>query len=116
MATAEFPSTIGAPDYPLTETPENAVIRSTMEDGTEKTRPRFTRNRMTFELSWQNMPQDEKEELEAFFRTTIKNGAMAFYWIHPAANKKYYVRFSEIPKFSLKMRSYWQVSIKLKEV
>lgn len=116
MATAEFPNTIGAPDYPLTETPEDAVIRSTMEDGTEKTRPRFTRNRMTFELSWQSMPQDEKVELETFFRTTLKNGAMAFYWTHPATSKQYYVRFSEMPKFSLKMRSYWQVSIKLKEV
>lgn len=41
-----WPSSIGAPEFPLTETFEDAVIRSTMEDGTIKTRPRFTRNRV----------------------------------------------------------------------
>lgn len=116
MAIPEFPSIIRAPEYPLTETPEDAVIRSTMEDGTEKTRPRFTKNRFTYELSWQAMPQDEKDALEAFFRNTTKNGALAFTWTHPASDKSIVVRFSEVPKFSLKVKFYWNVSIKIKEV
>lgn len=117
MAVApDFPASIMSPQYPLAETPEDAVIRSTMEDGTEKTRPRFTRNRFTFELTWESMEQGQKEIFENFFRTITKGGALAFNWIHPATKKKYLVRFTEPPKFTLRMTRYWQVSAKFKEV
>lgn len=117
MATAlSWPSSIAAPEYPLDETLEDAVIRSTMEDGTIKTRPRFTRNRLTFELSWSTMPEEQKQDLETFLRTTTKNGSKIFNWTHPSSGKNYEVRFSEMPKFILKVKSYWQVTVKLQEV
>ena len=114
--TLTWPSSIIEPEYPLAETPEDVVIRSTMEDGTIKTRPRFTRNRMTYELSWSSMPEDQKQALETFLRITTKNGSKIFNWTHPSSGKQIEVRFSEMPKFSLKVKSYWQVTVKLQEV
>ena len=70
-----WPSSIGAPEFPLTETFEDAVIRSTMEDGTIKTRPRFTRNRVTYELTWSSMPDDQKRDLESCFGLANKKRA-----------------------------------------
>ena len=61
-----WPSSIGAPEFPLTETFEDAVIRSTMEDGTIKTRPIFTRNRFTYELTWSYWPDDKTRYLASF--------------------------------------------------
>lgn len=116
MAIPVFPTSIRAPEYPLTEKPEDAVIRSTMEDGTQKTRPRFTRNRFTFELSWSAVPQTEKDALETFYRTATKNGALSFNWTHPASDKTLTVRFSEPPNFSLQVLHYWKMSIKIVEV
>lgn len=115
-AAISFPEGIGAPDYPLTETMEDAVIRSSMEDGTVKTRPRFTRNRSTFEVTWNNMPQDEKELFEEFYKTTTKNGSKAFNWTHPASSTNYEVVFSEVPSMELKLLKYWTVSMKIQEV
>ena len=111
-----WPSSIGAPEFPLTETFEDAVIRSTMEDGTIKTRPRFTRNRVTYELTWSSMPDEQKRDLESFFRFETKNGSKIFNWTHPVSGNVIEVRFSEMPKFSLKVKSFWQVSVKLQEV
>ena len=116
MATAlTWPSSIVAPEFPLAETPENAVIRSTMEDGTQKTRPRFTRNRMTYELTWSSMPENQKQALETFLRSETKNGSKIFNWIHPSSGKTIEVRFAEMPKFTLKLEKHWQVSVKLQE-
>lgn len=116
MATAlTWPSSIVAPEFPLAETPEDAVIRSTMEDGTQKTRPRFTRNRMTYELTWSSMPEKQKQDLETFLRSETKNGSKIFNWTHPSSGKTIEVRFAEMPKFILKVKNYWQVSVKLQE-
>ena len=117
MATAlTWPSSIIEPEYPLTETPEDAVIRSTMEDGTINTRPHVPRKRMNYELSWSSMPDDQQQALETFLRVTTKNGSKIFNWTHPSSGKQIEVRFSEMPKFSLKVKSYWQVTVKLQEV
>lgn len=111
----EFPQ-ITAPGYPLDEELENALIVSQMSDGTIKTRPRFTRNRVTYSLSWANMPNAEKITLENFVKTTTKNGALPFAWVHPQTGETKAVRFTEMPQFSLSALEYWRVSVKLQEV
>lgn len=100
-ANIDFPAEIGNPDYPLTETPEDAVIRSNMEDGTVKTRPRYTRNRKTFEVKWGHMPDEQKNIFENFFLVTLKNGSLPFNWTHPASGQQYVVALTENPKYSL---------------
>ena len=49
MANLSFPN-VTAPEYPLKETFEDNLIKSSMENGVVKTRPRFTKVRRSFEL------------------------------------------------------------------
>ena len=114
MALINFPN-IKAPSYPLDEVPEDAVIRSSMEDGTVKTRAKFTKNRFTYTLTWLALPNNDKIALEQFLRVTTKNGALAFNWTHPSGEQKV-VRLADMPVFSLTKVNYWRVNIKLQEV
>lgn len=115
-ALIDFPSEIKAPDYPLPESLEDAVIRSNMEDGTVKMRPKFTRNRKTFEVKWEHLPDEQKQVFETFFAVTLKNGSLPFNWTHPKTGQQYVVGFSEPPTMSLTLLHYWAVSMKIQEV
>ena len=115
-ALIDFPSNISNPDYPLVETLEDAVLRSNMEDGTVKTRPKFTRNRKTFEVQWNNMLTEEQQVFENFYKNTLKNGSLPFNWTHPKTGVTYVVIFSEVPSMSLTLLEYWAVSMKIQEV
>lgn len=115
-ATINFPDTIPAPEYPLGEELEDNVLRSTFEDGTVQTRQKFTRVRTTFTVSWGNLPDEHKQTLETFFKSTVKGGALPFNWTHPQSNTVKVVRFTEPPKFDLTVLHYWNVSISLQEV
>ena len=115
-ASIDFPEGVGAPEYPLDEAPEDAVLRAKFEDGTEQTRPKFTRNRYTFTMAWKLMPTEEKELLEEFYNKTTKNGSVMFNWNHPLTGKQYVVRFAEPPTYKLVLKNYYQVSIKVREV
>lgn len=115
MASLSFPD-VTAPDYPLKETFEDNLIKSSMENGVVKTRPRFTKARRSFELEWSSLDSDSKELLEQFFLSKTKCGSLPFKWMHPHTEKTYNVRFDGPPTFSLKFTDYWQASIKLQEV
>ncbi len=114
-ALIKFPE-LEPPDYPLTETPEEAVLRSSAEDGSVQTRPKFTRNRFTFEVAWNHLPNESKAILEDFYRNTTKNGALSFDWTNPTNAKTYLVRFTKPPNFKAVLLHYWTVSITLQEV
>ena len=115
MAKLSFPD-VTAPEYPLKETFEDNLIKSSMENGVVKTRPRFTKVRRSFELEWSLLNNDSKDALEQFFLSKTNCGSLPFKWPHPYSKKSYVVRFDGPPSFSLKMKDYWQVSIKLQEV
>ena len=63
MANLSFPD-VTAPEYPLKETFEDNLIKSAMENGVVKTRPRFTKARRSFELEWSSLDGNSKELLE----------------------------------------------------
>lgn len=115
-STIDFPSNIGNPAYPLGEQPENAVLSSKMEDGTVKTRPKFTRNRATYTLQWPATTNEVRQAFDTFYKTTLKNGALSFNWTHPSTNESLVVRFTEPPTYSNVYTGYWTISAKLQEV
>lgn len=116
VGTIYFPDTLPPPNFPLDEELEDSVLRSTFEDGTVQTRQKFTRVRTTYGVAWNNMPDEQKRVLENFFKSTVKGGALAFYWTHPQTGETKNVRFTEPPKFSLTLIKFWDVSITLQEV
>lgn len=116
MATNIYFPNIAAPSYPLNEQFENNVIRSVMEDGTVKTRLRYTRNRKTFSLTWSSMSEGDKILLENFYLNTTRSGCLSFNWEHPLSHTVFQVRFTEPPTFNLSTINLWQTSISLQEV
>ncbi|WP_405379564.1 hypothetical protein [Phascolarctobacterium sp.] len=113
---ANFPDMGCLPDYPLVESYEDNVLRSSMEDGTVKTRPKYTRNRITYEVSYSHVPESQKEIFETFYRNTLRNGALACNWTHPASGEVKEVQFTEPPQMRLTVLHHWQISVKLREV
>lgn len=107
---------IQKPSYNLTEDPEDAVIRSDFDAGYEITRPRFTRNRATFGLSWNAMKSADKATLATFYTTTTVNGSLYFTWTHPDDGVSHTVRFTGPPQYKLIAVNLWSVELKLREV
>lgn len=111
-----FPAGIRNPDYPLDEQLADPTLRSEYEDGSQQTRPKFTRIRKIFAVEWNSLPDTEKELLVDFYCNTVKAGAEAFDWTDPVSGKLYAVRFGSAPKIKAKMLHYYTVSITLNEV
>ncbi|MEA5092463.1 hypothetical protein SDC9_37476 [bioreactor metagenome] len=107
---------IQKPAYNLAEDPEDAVIRSEFDAGYEQTRPRFTRNRTTYGLSWKAMRTTDKSTLDSFYKNTLANGALMFTWAHPDDGITHTVRFTGPPTYNLIAVGLWSVELKLREV
>jgi hypothetical protein len=113
---ANFPTLTRVPVYPLGETGEDSVIRSSSEAGYETTRPRFTKNRKTFKLSYEGLVSSDKIALNTFYDTTCGSGSAIFTWIHPETSTSYNVRFTKPLEFSLVALGFYSVDIELKVV
>lgn len=97
----------------LKEAPQKGQIKSDFENGYVQSRPKFTRVRKKFELSWETMTNSDKETLEAFFDDNLGG---VFGWTHPISDSTYTVRFTnDSLDFSYQPHNYWQISIELEE-
>ena len=122
MSYPVFPN-IRKPSYPFLEKLEDPAIRSTMENGMVVSRPRFTRNRKTFTLSWNNMPNPDYVILRNFYTNIVYGGSAVFTWTYPKvpgddySEQQFLVRFvGDAPNFSLITFNSRQGSITLQEV
>lgn len=95
-------------------------IRTEMESGLVRSRPKHTRSRHMFTLGWRNLKQSEYDTLKTFFTTNI---GTTFTFYHPLTNIPYLVRFvsDELPEIShtgfLDDELTWSLnSLKLEEV
>lgn len=95
MALPRFPS-ITAPDYGLDERLYKPQVRQEFEAGYVQSRPRFTRARRRWSLSWSSLPEIEYQALAAFF---TEHQGSAFEWEHPRTHVIHVCRFSgdELP-------------------
>ena len=105
--------TIAAPVFPLSETPEDNVLRSSFDAGYEQTRQRFTRNRRTFGLKWNALKAVDKATLDAFY---LSNSAASFGWTYPGTSTTHTVRFTGPPQMQLTANGLYSVSVELREV
>lgn len=115
-----FPN-IAQPSYPLKSKWENPVLASKMENGTVVTRPKFTRLRETFTLSWTALPAADYATLREFWHTTL-GGSAVFLWTYPQivgdplSGKEFRVRFSaEEPSFEVSAPGLYRGSVTLEE-
>ena len=99
----------------ITETTIDPTISSEMEDGIVVTRPRYTRIRRRWELSWQNMVGADYQTLRAFY-VQQRGGSMSFTWTHPTENATYTVRFVGDLQGKASPMNIYNISLVLEEV
>lgn len=115
MADIYWPSGLPGPERAPEEI-ENSVIRSSMESGTVVTRPRFTRMRTTWKLTWNTLRNDHYQIMKNFYRNTVVGGSLPFLWTHPLDNKTYTVRFLDKMNADPFSDIFWTVNFALEEV
>ena len=99
----------------LEETTPDPAIRSEFEDGSVHTRPRYTRMRRTWILTWQSMSNVDYQTLRWFY-SAQKGGSVSFQWSHPLEGGQRTVRFVGELTAKITERDYYSVTVKLEEV
>lgn len=96
-----FPTLSKPPSYPLDPDGDidDGILRSPKEAGYDQTRPRFTRTRRTWGVTYKGLPDADVVTLRAFEITTLRNGADLFTWAHPLEGNSYTVRLAAPIKF-----------------
>lgn len=114
---AAFPTLTTLPRFPLDPDGEleDAVLRSNFEGGYEQTRPKYTRARRSYGLSYQLQSADEAT-LRAFELTTLNNGADSFVWTHPLRATTHTVRLTAPIKYQQRTPTVCDVSFMVREV
>lgn len=116
---AAFPTLSRAPSFPIDPDGEleDTVIRSPQTAGYDQTRPRTTRVRRNFGVSYRALGATDESTLRAFEVTTLRNGADSFTWTHPLSGTTYTVQLIGPIKYGRKQAGgVVDVSFKLREV
>ncbi len=111
----KFPD-IAAPVYPLHEDWEDVGISAGFEDGTEQSRPRFTRSRGSWTLRWNALKNADYEELIRFWKEDAQGKSVSFTWIHPVTGVARMVRFVQKQPFQQVAPGVWSGEMTLREV
>ena len=99
----------------LEETTPDPAIRSEFEDGSVQTRPRFTRMRRRWTLSWANIKKSQYEILREFYMNQ-KGGSLSFSWTNPMNGGVFTVRFvGELTAKTTEV-DFYAVTVKLEQV
>ncbi len=96
-----FPTLSSPPSYPLSPDGdlEDVVLRSPMEAGYEQRRPRSTRARRTYGISYHSLPDADIATLRTFEKDTLVNGSAAFTWTHPVEGTSHTVALTAPIKY-----------------
>ncbi len=81
-----IPSLSRAPDFVTTRKAEDGTVSDPAESGYVSTRPRFTRIRRTFAVSYKNLVAEDVRVLDQFEISTVQGKAGAFYMPNLAPN------------------------------
>jgi len=100
---------------PIVERRENSVLRSKFEGGYVQTRPRFTRARRVWQITYNQLSSANKILIDNFIDTVL-GGADSFTWTNPQNSTSYTVRFKDNPTFSYTSYNRWNVNFTLEQV
>jgi len=105
-----WPTTL--PQEPLVEgfsgTPQNTLIRTSMDAGPEKVRRRFTAASEYYTVSW-IMTDAQFTTFRGFFNDTIAGGSEEFEMKHPITGETALVRFRGPYQF-VSTGAHWRIS------
>ena len=106
---------IKMPVMPFSEELEDVSLVSPTENGMVISRPKFTRQRNTFNLQWTALPTTDYSILKKFYIDML-GGSSSFMWSHPITGTIYEVRFSGAFNFQYDSVGLWSGSVILIEV
>ena len=78
---------------------KDSVIRTKMDAGPVKTRPRYTKEQMLISGKLR-LDFTQKQELDIFYKYNLSNGSLPFQWKDPISEQDMIFRFTEPPKYS----------------
>ena len=113
-----FPTLSTKPMVSPTPQREDMVIRDSSEAGYETTRPRFTRNRITFDVTHRGCTQADVDALDAYFVGDAAHGSAIFSWTHPDTSVAYNVRLMPVPTYTPQDQGnqrFFDITYKVKE-
>jgi len=97
----------------ITERLQKNQIKTDFSAGYVLSRPKWTRSRKTFELSWPTMIDADKQTLQTFFNDNLGD---TFTWTHPLTAAVYTVRFGDDElSFEYVPVDLWQIRVALEE-
>ena len=97
---------------------EDVVLRSPFDAGYEQTRPKTTRARRNWGVTYDELPDADVATLRTYEQATLVNGSAAFDWTHPKSGTTFTVRLVGMIKYSSAAGKYGVsvVSFLLREV
>jgi len=101
-----------APLLGLTEQPPDTTLRTKMEHGPAKHRPRFTAGVRDF--SWPvKLTDTQKQTLDDFLMNDLVRGALSFTHVDPTTKAAVSYRFTKRPAYELIESDRWLVTLPL---
>lgn len=92
-----LPQRVDAPSFK--EKPGSNTIRTAMDVGSAKVRRRTTASVRTVDATMM-LSRAERDALDAFYTDTLKDGSLAFDWLHPTTQLAATFRFRDPPEFN----------------
>jgi len=99
----------------IEETTPDVAIRSEFDDGSVLTRPRYSRMRRTWSLTWANLIGADYRTLRTFYEVQ-KGGSLSFTWNNPLENQNFIVRFNGNLTAKYTDSDCWNITLKIEEV
>jgi len=115
MGTYPQSSLTSYPTYPIREMVVDSSISSPFENGMVQARPRYTRQRKKWSLSYRALTEDEKNSVSDFYNSML-GGSYYFTWVNPMTEVSHTVRFSGNLEITQITGSYYTVSFDLEEL
>ena len=111
---AAWPSSLpqSALQQEFTESAEEVTIRSTVDVGPAKLRPRYTAEVALFQLALV-LTTAQVATLDAFYQATLVFGSEAFDWTHPRTLAAVSMRFRSRPSYVPLGGGYWRTVLAL---
>ena len=103
------------PTYPIREQVINPAISSPFENGMVQVRPRFTRSRKRWSISYRALTEAEKNTVKNFY-DSVSGGSYYFTWENPMDEVEHTVRFINDMEITQITNTYYTVSFDLEEL
>lgn len=97
------------------EAADSVLIRTDMDAGPAKVRPRYTVEITRYRFSLL-LTKAQVATLETFFKTTIGYGSEAFDWIDPRTGAAASLRFTNRPAYSNVGGAVWRTALELERM